>query len=688
MMAKSFNLTCNVDIIWQIDKTPAMINAEKRFIRDCLKTLTDIDISKSIVKITCDESLKAEQWKISVDEKSIQVYASEELGVVYALIFISSEFLGVEPFWFWNDQHFEKKNISIPFGIYESKPYAVKFRGWFVNDEVLINEWKADKDNKYVWEMVFEALLRLGGNMVIPGTDHNSRKNRQMACDMGLWITHHHAEPLGAEMFARKYPGYEASYRKYPKLFQKLWEDAIDEQQSMKVIWNLGFRGQGDAAFWNYDSSYDTSEKRGELISQLISLQYNMVLSKIDKPVFCTNLYGEIMELYKDGYITLPEDIIYIWADNGYGKMVTRRQENKNLRVPALPGRNGEMVTAKHHGIYYHVSFYDLQAASHITMLSNSPKFIGQELSEVYKTGADDFWIINCSNVKPHTYMLDLIAELWTLHGKNNLLSDDDSVDNICKKYIGTYFKDNTDRVYGCYKLYHDSMIQYGDNDDDKAGDQFYSWVTRALVSGWMLDETKPVDEIASWATGDIPLGRQIEWYYDRIMSGREKIRALYNECGEVAKLLGKDDKQLFNDSIYLQSKIHYYCAEGSVMFCQAYFKWKSKDYAESFYLLGNAAEMFRKADSSMRSCEHDKWKGFYKNECFSNVKFTSYFIEQLMFKVRLMGDGSRMYKWYKKYMGPEEDREIGLLLYLENNPTDEEMYEGMKKYISNGNSL
>ena len=54
--------------------------------------------------------------------------------------------------------------------------------------------------------MAFETLLRCGGNMTIPGTDKNSRLNRQMAADMGLWITHHHAEPLGAEIFARAYP--------------------------------------------------------------------------------------------------------------------------------------------------------------------------------------------------------------------------------------------------------------------------------------------------------------------------------------------------------------------------------------------------------------------------------------------------------------------------------------------------
>ena len=32
---------------------------------------------------------------------------------------------------------------------YTSKPYAVKYRGWFVNDEVLIHKWYVDRKKGY-----------------------------------------------------------------------------------------------------------------------------------------------------------------------------------------------------------------------------------------------------------------------------------------------------------------------------------------------------------------------------------------------------------------------------------------------------------------------------------------------------------------------------------------------------------
>lgn len=87
--------------------------------------------------------------------------------------------------------------------------------------------------------------------------------------------------------------------------------------------------------------------------------------------------------------------------------MVSRRQGNDNPRVYSLP----DMKDEKSHGIYYRVSFSDLQAANHITMRQNSPEFVKKELKEAIKYHAGGFWIINCSNVKPHIYFLHIYSE-------------------------------------------------------------------------------------------------------------------------------------------------------------------------------------------------------------------------------------------------------------------------------------
>ena len=467
--------------------------------------------------------------------QTLKLTAGDEMGFVYGIYEISRSVFGVKPFWFWNDQQFVRKQAySVPEDYrYESEPFAVKLRGWFVNDEILIHKWKVNRRSEEPWEMVFEALLRCGGNMVIPGTDKNALKYRGLASAMGLAITHHHAEPLGADMFGRVYPDLTASYEEYPEKFQALWKKGIEDQKAYKVIWNLGFRGQGDRPFWEDDPRYQTDEARGKLMSSLIRLQYDMVKEAVPDAVCCTNLYGETMELYRDGYLDLPEDVIKIWADNGYGKMVSRRQMNHNPRIPALP--SGE--DHGRHGIYYHVSFYDLQAANQLTMCANSPEFIERELEDVISHGADDYWIVNCSNVKPHVYYLDLVAEMWK-NGKT-------VISEQRERYVSEYYgAENAVTVGKCLADYPKHAIAYGPNEDDRAGEQFVNHVPRMLVSQFMADKNSPSEDMI-WAA-DLPdLAGQVRWFRDLVYEGAGGYRSYLEECRRADADILKEKKSM-----------------------------------------------------------------------------------------------------------------------------------------------
>ena len=130
-------------------------------------------------------------------------------------------------------------------------------------------------------------------------------------------------------MFASVYPELEARYSEYPDRFRALWQQGIDAQKGMRVVWNIGFRGQGDRPFWEDDPRYDTPAKRGALISSLIRQQYDLVKQSDPDAVCCTNLYGEVMDLYRQGLPDLPADVIQILADNGHGRMGSRRHGNE-----------------------------------------------------------------------------------------------------------------------------------------------------------------------------------------------------------------------------------------------------------------------------------------------------------------------------------------------------------------------
>ena len=605
-----------------------------------------------------------EMFRLYMSDGFLVTEAFDALGFIYGLYEISRTILGVKPFWFWNDQVFTKrKTCDIPEGFhFESSPFAVKYRGWFVNDEVLIDHWKTDGSSDRPWEMVFEALLRLGGNMVIPGTDTNSKKYDKLASEMGLIITHHHAEPMGAEMFARAYPELVPSYDENSELYIRLWKEAILRQKNERVIWNLGFRGQGDRPFWEDDPKYSSPESRGQLMGDLIRVQYDLVRAELPDAVCCTNLYGETMELYQGGYLHLPEDIILIWADNGFGKMVSRRQMNHNPRIPALPEEK-----RGRHGIYYHVSFYDLQAASHMTALPNEPSFVQKELSRVMQAGADDYWIINCSNVKPHVYYLDFVASFWH---KGNI-----DIDAHMKKYITDYYaSDCENMVARCMYGYWESAPLYGINEDDHAGDQFANHPLRMLVSQFMRNRNSRTDELL-WATDSGDLEGQIGWYQNICRSGADRYQRYLGMCEETALQIKTSSVQtLFRDSILLQGRLMAYAYEGAVDGCTAMMLAMEEKYMEAFYYAGRAKKAYLAADGAMREREHGKWIGFYRNDSETAYRLSAYLLGTFMGYLRNIDDGPHFYKWQRELQYEAKDSKIALLLVPDSYLEDDEI--------------
>ena len=89
--------------------------------------------------LTINHTLAAEQYTLTAGTDTLLLSASDDLGFVYGLFEISRHFLGVQPFWFWNDQPFEvRESVKIPTNtVIESKPARVTYRGWFINDETL-----------------------------------------------------------------------------------------------------------------------------------------------------------------------------------------------------------------------------------------------------------------------------------------------------------------------------------------------------------------------------------------------------------------------------------------------------------------------------------------------------------------------------------------------------------------------
>lgn len=668
-------LTSNIKITWAVTPNSVLTRAWNRFLRDIKMTLNQSDLQPECrIQVGLSSLLPAESYRIDVSGQSLSVRGGDALGIIYALLHISERYLGITPFWFWNDTTFQRRDsVSIPEETYGSPEYPVRFRGWFINDEVLLDAWgkdvqKGDITENFAFEMAMEACLRLGGNMVIPGTDHNSHKYFALAADMGLWVTHHHAEPLGAQMFARAYPRLTPSYRQYPELFEGLWRAAIERQKDHKIIWNIGFRGQGDRPFWADDPEYDTPEKRGALIGRLIRRQYDILCEYIENPMCCTNLYGEVMELYQQGLLSLPENVIHIWADNGYGKMVSRRQGRHNPRIPALPP-----TPAGLHGVYYHASFYDLQAASHITLLPNGTDFVERELRNAMERGVRSYLLVNCSNVRPHAYMLDHIAHIW---GKT------------APAYAECYFPHCAPQAEALFQNYAPSTLRYGPNEDDRAGEQFCHYTMRALCHGWLLGKFDSPEPDLEWLTGPIVLDAQVDALRQLLLPALDRMKSHYNACRELAESFAHNpdtcgytaEAQLLRDSLLLQAAIHYKSMEAELLVCDSYRLFREGQAEAAFVGIGDAVALLGEVTDRMALADHGIWQGFYDNDCLTDVKFTAYTLERVMGYIRNLADGPHFYGWMSRYMSPEADSRVVLITNMHNHPGDRELYLAMRQ--------
>ena len=108
--------------------------------------------SSSSIILELDEQLqdgRPESFALQFIEQDQQVImkitGTDELGLIYGLLHISKEYLNIDPFWYWADIPIDQKeSITIPAVDYISPKPAVRFRGWFVNDEVCLIGWKKE----------------------------------------------------------------------------------------------------------------------------------------------------------------------------------------------------------------------------------------------------------------------------------------------------------------------------------------------------------------------------------------------------------------------------------------------------------------------------------------------------------------------------------------------------------------
>jgi hypothetical protein len=340
---------------------------------------------------------KPESFSISVHRtdwnpaaRAVVLTGPDVRGTLYAIYQFSQDYLGVDPMYYWTDQQPKRRSrITLPSSLARLFPPPLfKYRGFFINDEDLLTGWAPGEKTDHsgislaVMNKIYETILRLKGNMVVPGTwIFPNDPQVGLAGRRGLILTQHHAMPLGVNV-ARWPANVPYNYSTHPQILERAWKDAVaayDPHQ--EILWSLGLRGLSDTSYASMDPSVVGNDKRlGMLISKAIATEMKIVRASHPDAQFVTDFWQEGARLVHDGYLEIPPGVIRVWADTGYG----------------IPQDGGDLAPGE--GVYYHVAMLNGRA-NHLTEMVPVSRIYSQ-LGRYIKAGATSYLLLNTSNTR------------------------------------------------------------------------------------------------------------------------------------------------------------------------------------------------------------------------------------------------------------------------------------------------
>jgi hypothetical protein len=323
-------------------------------------------------------------------------------GTIYAIYEFSQKVLGVDPMYLWTDKEPAKRTaIPLPADFVHTYPSPIfKYRGFFTNDEDLLTGWVLPKKGEdtgialSTWEMVYETILRLRGNMVVPGTwIFPTDSQVHAAAERGLIINQHHAIPLGVNV-ARWPEGVPYNFSTHPEILERAWTDAVAQYNPKdEILWSVGLRGLSDSSYDTLDPSVRGNDPLlGRRVSEAIAAQMKIVRAKYPNAQFVTDLWAEGSRLMREGYLKIPPEVMLVWADTGYGDM-----QDHN-------------AVAAGQGMYFHVAMMNGQANQLSEMVSL--KVIQSEIGRYIKAGATSYFLVNTSDIRPVAMTTRAVMEM------------------------------------------------------------------------------------------------------------------------------------------------------------------------------------------------------------------------------------------------------------------------------------
>lgn len=571
---------------------------------------------------------KWENYTIRTVGGALLIAGSDDRGTMWGIYEFSRKYLGVDPLYLWTDNEPEKKDavelgdVSIVDG-----PKTYKFRGWFVNDEDLIEGFckggRPDKSYRFhndyasTLAMLVETGLRLKQNLLIP-CSHLDLENPaeedlvRLVTERGMFISMHHQEPVGVHQWTvdRYFAscGIEnVNYVEHPDKYEEIWTHYIRKWAKYdNVIWQLGLRGRGDRPLWYNNSSIpDTVEARGKIISDAIATQLDIVKREYaGKEIMSTStLWMEGMSLYRQNALTFPANTTVVFADFGPNQMWgegyydTKRDTDTN------------------YGVYYHVGFWG--CGPHLVQGTDPEKIYFNYKDSVAK-GDTDYSVLNVANFREHVYGVDCISRItWDI--------DSFDLEQFTNDWCAREFRvEDTGAVAELYRAYFQCFHEM-DNTMIPRQMLFMDGMSRRvamkLIEIIKGSELKKMD-IQNTRLFDFDKTDDfIAYYQNATEEGLKRFKKLYHRAMQALDLISAERKGFFTNNIIVQTEIMIGLYTWVNMLAKAAANRRAGGDAAAYEeYIDTAVFALEKISMDRRKALSGKWEHWYDGDTLMNI--------------------------------------------------------------------
>ena len=561
-------------------------------------------------------------------------------GTIYAIYQFSQSVLGVDPMYLWTDKQPEKRaSITLPEDFSRIYPKPVfRYRGFFINDEDLLSGWIPAAKGEHagisltVWDNIFETILRLKGNMIVPGTwIFPDDAQVEAAAKRGLIINQHHAIPLGVNV-ARWPKDVPYNFSTHPEILERAWTNAVATYKpDEEILWSVGLRGLSDSSYASLDPSVrDNDPLLGQRISDAVAEQMKIVRAKYPKAQFVTDLWQEGARLMQKGYLHIPPEVSLVWADTGYGDM-----------------QDGGKVAAGQ-GAYFHVAMMNFNANQLSEMVPVS--VIQEELGRYISAGATAYILVNTSDIRPVAMTTRALMETaW-----GGVPSDAADADLAFYKRWATeeFGAKPADAIAGIYKEYFaaPSMRSSGpppgltsagnappppprlSNVPRENGDQHYHTEIRRLL----------LDRLSEGQVASIP-SQSPKWTSPRLSpefspevqhallkrdieeceESQPRWDAVWTHAVAAKELVDADRSDYYQAAVLTMITINRESNRALLLVARALEDDEASDLEKARNETGEALQALDAVQASMALAEYGKWKNWYRGDWLTGVDRT-----------------------------------------------------------------